>query len=150
MQAGDVVIAMQGEAIRSSTELRNRVGMTPLGENVELTILRDGERRTLAVRVGRISERSAGSVTAPQLSGATIRELRSADPWFGKVEGVMVESVAPDSAAHRNGLRDGDLILAVNRRRVRSVEELSEATENQPLLALNILRGDVRLFIIMR
>ena len=150
MQAGDVVIAMQGEAIRSSTELRNRVGMTPLGEDVELTILRDGERRTLAVRVGRISGRSAGSVTAPQLSGATIRELRSSDPWFGKVEGVMVESVAPDSAAHRNGLRDGDLILAVNRRRVRSVEELGEATEDQPLLALNILRGDVRLFVIMR
>ena len=150
MQAGDVVIAMRGEAVRSSTELRNRVGMTPLGESVELTILRDGERRTLAVRVGRVSGRGAGSITAPQLAGATIRELRSADPWFGKMEGVMVESVAPDGAAHRNGLRDGDLILAVNRRRVRSVEELGEATENQPLLALDILRGDVRLFIIMR
>ena len=150
MQAGDVVIAMEGEAIGNSAELRNRVGMTLVGESVELTLLRDGERRRIEVQVGQVSGQSAGAVTAPQIEGALLREQRSTDPWYGKVEGVIVESVTPDSAAHRNGLRDGDLILSVNRRRVRSVEELGEAADNQSLLALNILRGDVRLFIIMR
>lgn len=51
LKPGDVIIAIDGATVQSSTDLRNRVGLTPVGQSLELTILRNGERRAVEVRV---------------------------------------------------------------------------------------------------
>jgi Do/DeqQ family serine protease len=51
LQPGDVILAIDGVAVESSSDLRNRIGLTPIGETIRLTILRDGAERTVEVRV---------------------------------------------------------------------------------------------------
>jgi len=52
IRANDLVVAIDGAPVRNSTELRNKIGLSPIGGRVELTIERDGRTRTLAVEVG--------------------------------------------------------------------------------------------------
>lgn len=56
LRVGDVVLSVDGTPIRSSGELRNRVGLIEVDRTVELTYLRAGERRTARVRVGGTAE----------------------------------------------------------------------------------------------
>ena len=51
LRPGDVVVAIDGVPVESSADLRNRIGLTPIGETVHLTILREGEEQTVDVRV---------------------------------------------------------------------------------------------------
>ncbi|WP_363331058.1 trypsin-like peptidase domain-containing protein [Brevundimonas sp.] len=52
LQAGDVVTAMNGEAVATSSELTRRVGRARAGDTLRLDILRDGRRQTVNVRSG--------------------------------------------------------------------------------------------------
>ena len=150
--AGDVVVAIDGVAVLNASELRNRVGLTPVGEALEITVLRDGRRKTLDVEIGGAGQlaMAAGS-SYRQLRGADIRDLDRGHPRYDDARGPYVESVEQGSPAWRNGIREGDIILAVNRTRVRNVDELATILENAGgTIALSILRGNTRLFIVVQ
>jgi len=51
LRRGDVVVAMNDAPVRGSADLRNRVGLTPLGSTVDLTVLRDNRPRRVAVAI---------------------------------------------------------------------------------------------------
>ncbi len=51
IRANDLVVAVDGAPVRNSTELRNKIGLSPVGSPVELTIERDGRTQTFAVEV---------------------------------------------------------------------------------------------------
>ena len=53
LQRGDVIVAVDGETVDTSAALRAIIGLLELGEEVQLTVLRDGGRRTIAARVSR-------------------------------------------------------------------------------------------------
>jgi serine protease Do/serine protease DegQ len=67
LQTGDVVLAVDGKAIRNANQLRNAIGLLTVGEQVTLTILRDGKTRNIKVRIGAI-EVSALSLLWRQMS----------------------------------------------------------------------------------
>lgn len=70
---------------------------------------------------------------------------------YGLVEGVAVADVVPGSPAAQVGLRPGDIIMAVNRKPVASVDELVRAIDGAgPVVALNLLRNGAELFIVVR
>ena len=50
--AGDVVVAVDGVAVLNASELRNRIGLTPVGEALDITVMRDGRRKSLDVEIG--------------------------------------------------------------------------------------------------
>ena len=63
----------------------------------------------------------------------------------------MVVKIEPDSRAWRSGLREGDIILSLNRMHIRSIEDVGKAAELNPSgLLLNIQRGESVLFLIIR
>lgn len=152
LKAGDVIIAVDGEPVAGSAALRNRIGLMQVGEEVEVTVLRDGRRRTVEAEIGKAQARSlAGGQSLPKLSGAEFRNLERGHPKYGDVRGVLVAEVDQGSPAWRNGLRNGDIILSVNRQQVETVDALSEALERAgPAIALNILRGNTRLFLVIQ
>jgi serine protease Do len=51
LRTNDLVVAVNGAPMRSGTELRNRVGLSRIGDEVELTFDRGGSERTVSVRV---------------------------------------------------------------------------------------------------
>jgi serine protease Do/serine protease DegQ len=132
--------------------LKNRIGLTPIGESLRVTVLRDGKSRDVDVRIGTTGQSSlAGGGLIPRLRGAEFRNTESGDPYYGNVEGAYVASVEQGSPAWRNGIREGDLVLAVNRLRIRDVDQLSEVLQRSgPTVALDVLRGNARLFIVLQ
>jgi serine protease Do/serine protease DegQ len=154
VKAGDVVIEVNGQPIKGSSDLRNKIGLMRIGEKVALTLIRDGKRQTIDMVVGEVQEAASAEAVAksvPKLEGATFGAIAETSPLYGKVEGVMVMDVTTDSAAWRAGLRKDDVITSVNRKPVTTPDEfLTAATASADSLLLNVRRGEGALFILIR
>ena len=151
VQAGDVILAIDGRPVEDSTGLRNMIGLMRLGADMEITYIRDGETRRMRAKTGRSSRQIlAESEAVDKFKGAEFRDLGPNDPQYGTVEGVLVAEVEDGSPADRNGLQPGDVVTAVNRTKVRSAAEFSKAAAAAGgAIALNIRRGDSRLFLVI-
>jgi len=55
LQAGDVIIAIDGRPVANSADLRNTVALTAVGQTIQLTILRKGNQQTISVQVASAS-----------------------------------------------------------------------------------------------
>ena len=153
LRKGDVVLSANGRPIRGSADVRNRAGLTPIGEEIALTVERPGKGRTeMRVRVGEpFAVTGSAGEAVPQLAGARVANIEPGMPMHGYVEGVIVVSVEPNSPALRNGLRAGDVIYGVNRRQVRSVGEFLAALRGTDgSLRISLLRGEYRITLVIR
>ena len=152
LEPGDVIIEIDGAAVEGSSDLRNKVGLMRLGSTAELVYLRNGIRESVEATIGRASGLTADAgQTIEKLQGAEFRALDSTHPQYGRVQGVLVSLVDQGSPAARNGLRAGDVITAVNRRPVQTVEQLSQAIRQASgAMALNVVRNNMRLFIVIQ
>lgn len=152
LKSGDVIIAVDDRLVRGSADLRNQIGLKRVGNQVSLTILRDGNREEVAIRLGKASQTASRTSTASaRLAGAEFRDLKPSDPLYGGTEGVVVSSVEVESLAARQGLQPGDLIIALNREPVTSTDQLIERLNRaNGTVALTVQRGNARLFIVVR
>ena len=157
LQPGDIIVELDGETIDGSSDLRNSVGLVPVESTVPLVYLRDGERHSVNVTIAEsagVALAAAGGSSIPQLQGAEFRNLAAGDPQYGRVQGVLVASVADGSPAARSGLMAGDVITSVGGRTrfaVRSVDELSQIVQQlRGTFALYILRDGRPLYLIVR
>jgi serine protease Do/serine protease DegQ len=149
LRKGDVVTGLNGRPVRGGAELRARLSVVPVGETVELRVQRGSETQALNARIGELEKtRSAGGRAIVELAGA---ELSDAQRQGGRRERVvLVTAVDPDSEAFQHGLREGDIIFAVNQRRVTTVPTLVKALRARGALALNVVRGETILAIPIR
>jgi serine protease Do/serine protease DegQ len=148
----DIVTALNGRAIQGAAELRARLALTPIGEELELRVLRGGEIRNVRVKIGAVQKvATADGQTVPQLPGLRVVEIERGSPLYQRVQGVIVSAVDDGSIAWQAGLRSGDIIYAINRRRIRTLAELYSilrATERG--YTISLLRGDSNLSIVIR
>ena len=153
VEAGDIVIQVNDEKIKSASELRNAIGLQRAGSKVRLQLVRDGKTRNVTAVLGETAVQ-AEPVTAVEihqgLAGAELTDADPNDPDSGGMEGVLVSAVAEGSPAAQRGLRPGDVIIAVNRRRVDGVDALREVAEGSQSLLLNIRRGSTALLLPIR
>jgi serine protease DegQ len=154
VKAGDVIVALNGSPIDSSTELRNRIGLTRAGETVKLGVWRDGQALDINVPVAPAeAERPETRVpeTGDKLDGAEFRDLDRDDPRYRALQGVLVAAVRPASAAWRAGLQAGDIVISVNRRNVTTVEQLTAILRDTRVpFALEVERGGGRIFLVVQ
>lgn len=147
IRAGDVVVAVNGRAVHGAGSLRNRIGLTPRGNEVKLGILRDGKKFELRARLGgqpKVSPKPAEAAPSP-LAGAKLRDV---DRDGGA---VLIEEVVASSPAFAHGLRRGDRIIALNRHPVRSVDDLQTLLrQRKGIVALTLLRDGRRRLVIVR
>jgi serine protease DegQ len=161
IKRGDVIVAFRGEQVKSAQDLRNRVGLSAVGSEAPLTVLRDGKRRDLTVSVDAVpSAKKVASNAAPSAAAnpASIDALEGADfrdaPRDGghaTVKGAIITRVDPGSPAERSSLRPGDIVTAVNRTPVASAAELVKVLhQEQGRIALNVQRGDAQTYLLVR
>ena len=131
----DVIVEFEGQPVESDNEFRNRVAMLKPGTEVKLVVLRDGERQTFTITLG---ERPLGEKTAAAKSqiieklGLTVQNLTDdliERLGYKGLKGVVVTQVEPGSLAEMSGIRDGMLIVEVNREPVTNVKEFEKAVE---------------------
>jgi len=161
MRAGDVIVSVDGKPVTGVSNLRNTIGLMRAGESVRIGLVRDGKQSSVNVRIEVPPEATAetrGSQPAPapggmaieQLKGVEFRDLERSDPDYGKVRGVAVSRVDTDSQAWRAGLREGDIVTAVNWQSTSSVAELGKALKAAgQTFALRVVRGDATQFIVI-
>ncbi|GAB4258415.1 MAG: DegQ family serine endoprotease [Pararhodobacter sp.] len=155
LAAGDVIVAVDGEAIGGSADLRQRIGLHRPGDVVEIGYIRDGERRTVEVVLGEARGQGAAArkpgAADDVLEGVRFAPLDRSHPAWGEVEGVVVTEVAPGSRAARAGLVADDVIVAVNRQPVHTIREIDRALEEAGrAVALTVWRDGRQVLVLLR
>lgn len=152
IREGDVVTALNGRAINNAAELRARLGLTAIGEEVEMRINRGGTARNVRTRIAAPNVAGGEGQAVAQLPGMRVVAIQRGSPLFQRLQGggLVVSDVEQNSAAWVAGFRPGDIIYAVNRRRVQTASELQAALRGAQSYAVGLLRGDFNLTIILR
>jgi serine protease Do len=163
LKQGDVIQSFNGETVRDFNALRNHGADTAPGSSATVSIVRDGAKRDITVKLGEAAaDRSARNgesdstledKTALGLSVAPVTpELASRYGLPKNAKGVVIQEVNPDSRAADAGLQAGDLIQQVNRQPVENVEDLRTAVRRsaaRPVLML-VSREGRNLFVTVR
>ena len=137
-----MITSFDGGEVKSTRDLVRRVADAPVGEKVRVTVLRDGESKTLLVTLGRRElaegEEPPKAVQAPQevekdMLGLTVTpltdELRTEMGLTKDAQGLVIKSIDETSAAYEKGLRAGDLITEVGQKPVSSVDDFEERVQ---------------------
>jgi serine protease Do len=150
LEPGDVIIALDGNPVKNSAQLRNHIASTPPETVVRLTVIRDDERKEIGVELGELPTgyaQSGGGRGVEDLFGFTVETLtRDLADRYGldrRLTGVLVTSIDPESGAYRGGLREGDLIRSLNRQNVQDRDDFAG-------LAGDLQKGDTVLLRIHR
>jgi len=149
----DVIVALNGRPIRAAAELRARLGLTPVGEEVDLRIVRGADTRNIRARIAAPQEFSGAEGKAvPQLPGMSVVEIERGSALYQRVQGgLVVAEVEQGSRAWQAGFRPGDILYAVNRTRVRTLAEFQAALRGAKNgFAVSLLRGDFNVTIVVR
>ena len=145
IRTGDVITAVNGQPVKSNSELRNTIGLLRVGDKVDIGLLRDGKPlRVTAVIADTTAELSGGPASIHKSFEGTVL-VDAADAG-----GALVQSVEPGSAAAQAGLRAEDVIVGANRGRVSSVRELRERAKGAAVLVLEVRRGATVLLVPLR
>nr|WP_136251825.1 DegQ family serine endoprotease [Ningiella ruwaisensis] len=148
IQSGDIITAINGNSLNSFNELRAKVASLGAGAKVTLTIIRNGKKQDVEVTLDAAEAMQAQAEEMhPALEGAT---FVTGEDRAGNAA-VEVTEVIENSPAARIGLRTGDVVVGVNRKRISSVSSMAESIEEaNGVIALNVQRGNSNLFVIIR
>ncbi|MGV6801349.1 MAG: Do family serine endopeptidase [bacterium] len=152
LQNGDIVLEFNGAAVDDARDLTRSVGSVEPGVTVELTVYRGGKKRKLDVKLGDREKglNEAGEILNSSNDNADIPstdqpktmsslglgvsplddEVREALDLPSSVNGLVVQSVDPHSAAAQARLQRGTIILEIDNKKIRSMEGF-EATLNK-------------------
>ncbi len=158
VKQGDVITAINNEAVNDSNALRNLVASMQPGTEVALTIVRDGKEQQLRATLGELiastngngaqSDGGQGANDGGQL-GLKVEpltpEIAAQLGLRSNAQGLVVAGVDPSGPAADAGIRQGDVIEQINRQPVRSVADVRAALQrsgNRPALLLVNRRGN--------
>ena len=99
LEAGDVIIAFDGEPITGAADLRNKTGLAPVGTSAALTVLSEGQQREVKVAIEESTNATAASpATIERLQGVEFRDFDPQHPLYGRIEGVLAAAVSRRAA----------------------------------------------------
>ncbi|MGM0659082.1 MAG: DegQ family serine endoprotease [Pseudomonadota bacterium] len=126
LQAGDVILELDRRPVRDSQQLRNIEGLLAVGREVVIEYLRDGQpRRTEVVLSEDLDSRISGQRLDDRLEGVVLVPVPDRYAQRG-IRGAVVEEVRRNTPAWEAGLRENDLVVAVNREAIRNLGDLRE------------------------
>ncbi|MFO1500902.1 MAG: DegQ family serine endoprotease [Verrucomicrobiota bacterium] len=140
---GDIITEFNGKAVKDARHLRLQVAQTAPGAKVPLKVLRDGESKSLEVVLKEFPKEEGvaqgrgnqdnDEATSDALDGVTVAELDNASRRQfsvpANVKGALVVRVDENSASYEAGLREGDVILEINRKAVTGADDAVELSE---------------------
>lgn len=134
LQAGDVILEINGQKVDHSTTLLRLIGKVAPGEDVSLSLLRNGQQETLTVEVAEWPNADHGeSGGEPVRLGITVQPLSDTEKsQLGVAHGVQVVGVDPSGIAADAGIRSGDVLMSIDGQNVESPEQLNEMLPQLP------------------
>ena len=159
LKRGDLILAVDGQDVDTPESFGYRFSLKGVAGQANLTVLRGGERKTVAIRLTTPPEtrpREPVRVKARSpLAGATVVNMSPAvaDELQLDIssEGVAVTEIEPNSSAMRVGFQKGDVILAINREPVKTSKDVERAAKaGGSLWEITINRGGQVLTTVQR
>jgi len=155
IEAGDVVIAVNGSPIASPRELARTVAAIAPGTNIDVTVWRNGKSQDFKVTLTEMPESDQVAAAAPSAPSDENGQPAS----FGLTvtpaddgNGLVVTDVEPGSVAEENGIQPGDVIRAVNSQPVKAASDLKKAVDaassaGRGAVLLQVVRNDANRFV---
>jgi len=147
LQAGDVVLEVDGKQVKEVTELQRRIGDFKPGQTVKLKVMgyADKKSRNVSVKVGTLPDEQEATPSVPSEKDQEPDELGLMLGMKGKE--VIVSGIEPGSLAETMlGLEVGDVIVRVNRQNVTSIAAYKKALKNSKRVYLEVRRKGRNLF----
>lgn len=152
LKPGDVIIDVNGKKVRSSSDVRTRIGLLRVGEKVNFRVVRDSKKLNLVAIVADSREvASTSELKNPRLAGATFGDIPENAPAYGRLMGVVLFEVERGSPLWAAGLRDGDIITSVNQLAVEDLTgflKIVNVAEGQMLF--RIRRGNQSAYVVIK
>ncbi len=136
---GDIILGYDGIPVENPNQLRNLVASTEIGRKVRLAVFRQDKQMNLEVMIGDLSKATSETAEDGVSSGEKIDELgleiQDLTPEIAKKyqirakQGVVITEVKPESIAARYGLQPGDVVVEINRARIKNTKEAKEALD---------------------
>jgi serine protease Do len=159
LKKDDVVIALNGRDIPDSSTLRNHVAATPAGQEVRMTVLRDGKKQELTIKIGNLDQ--AATILAASVKERLGVEVKA--PTSKEIEkyglnpnqGVVITWVDPNGSLGKAGFEVGDMILAINNQPIESLDSFIEMVsalktkEKASILALDHRTGNTGTILVV-
>ena len=144
-ERADVIVEYDGKPMDSPTHLRNAVAQTPVGKKVTIKFIRDKKPKTVDITIveqpksmsqSGDEDGSDSAIPTGVLSSLDVRdltdELASRYGFKSSERGVVIVRVKPGSTAEELGVREGDIVLEVNRQIVSSVKAFEKVASKLP------------------
>jgi serine protease Do len=161
LERGDVIVEFDGKPVENPTQLRNAVAQTTIGKKATVKFIRDKGTRSVEVAiveqpktVAQAGSEESGESASPAslLSDIEVRELNgdlaSRLGLSTGERGVVIVRVRSGGVADEAGLKDGDIILEVNRKPVPNIAAYERVTskvgKEQAVLLLIKRQGHTR------
>ena len=159
LRVGDVILSMNDQPVVMSADLPHLIGSVKPGETVKLTVMRDGSRKTLKVKVGSLpaegKEMAAaagaqGKASQDNRLGVSVVDLTAEQKKAMDLQGGVVIQDVQDGAAAMIGLRRGDVITHLNNQVIDSAKTFARTAKDLPndrSLSMRVLRQGHASFI---
>jgi serine protease Do len=146
----DVVLRFNGKEVDNSTELSTWIAGTSPNAKIVLTILRNGETKDIEVKLGELTPDKQNLAEGSsqfdkiglEVSNIT-RDLARKYNIPDGMKGVVITAVNPRGIAAANGLKEGDVVVKLNRSVIESVNQFTSVLND-------IDAGDTVLFYVQR
>ncbi len=134
VKTGDVVVTLNGKAIKDARELSREVAALQPGASADLKVWHEGKTRDISVKLGRLPGEKTAALSGDKAEergadfgrlGLTLAPAASVAGVEGK--GVVVTGVEPGSQAEQKGLKTGDVIAEVSGRAVETPADVRKA-----------------------
>ena len=146
VQAGDVIVKVDGKAVKNSSAFRNAIALHRVGDKVPLSTIREGKPANVKVKIADPADYQSSQLKSPM--GVYLEGARFT---VDKRLGLKVAALEEGSNAWQAGLRLNDIILSANRRKVRTLEHLDYALQlSKQQILLRVLRGNASLYLVIR
>ncbi len=148
LKPGDVIVSLDGRPVASDQELHNLEGLSAAGSTVRVGIVRDGRSMTVSTAL-KVQERRSvkGDSLDARIAGVTFADSSDSLRLRG-ITGVTVTRIADSSRAFQSGLRNGDVVVAVNQRDIDDADDFERILRTRPRqLLFTVVRGDQAFFL---
>lgn len=158
LKKGDVIILFEGKKVKDRNNLIRLVSATPVGTDAEVVVIRAGKEKTFHVTLDERpgSDNLSEDQTSRLNLGLKLETLtpEKAERYrMSETEGLLVLDVEYNSPAAEAGLRQGDIILEVDREKILTVEEFNNKLKDyEPgdKILLWVKRQDASIFTTLR
>lgn len=116
LEVGDVITRINNKRIKNAIQFDNEIAMNRAGAEVDISYLRRGSQKSISLLIGTNEVPDNKTILKNErFSNTTVGEIPRESELYDKVSGIMIYSLKKGSRTWSSGLREGDIIVSVNR-----------------------------------